>query len=58
MEEGFRIDVQTLMDLKRSYESILFSLKKEIEGKSGEAVRLNSNRDLGTCSFTIFVCLR
>ena len=51
MEGGFRVDVRTLMDLKRSYESILFSLKKEIEGKSGKAVRLNSNRDLGNLLF-------
>ena len=51
LEGGFRIDVHTLMDLKRTYELTLFSLKKEIEGKSGKAVRLNSNRDLGNLLF-------
>jgi len=46
MEEGFRVDVHTLMNFKRSYESTLFSLKKEMEDELGKAVRVSSNREL------------
>ena len=52
MEEGFRVDVHTLMNLKRSYESILLSLEKEIQYKLGKAVRVNSNRELGALLFS------
>jgi DNA polymerase-1 len=51
MEEGFRVDVHTLMDLKRTYELTLLSLKEEIQEKLGTAIRVNSNRDLGTLLF-------
>jgi DNA polymerase-1 len=51
MEEGFRVDAHTLMDLRRSYESTLFSLKEEMQDKLGRAVRVNSNRDLGDLLF-------
>jgi len=51
MEDGFRVDVHTLMNLKRSYESTLFSLKEEMQDKLGRAVRVNSNRDLGDLLF-------
>jgi DNA polymerase-1 len=54
MEEGFRVDVHTLMSLKRSYESILSNLKKEIQHKLGNAVRPNSNRELGDLLFNNF----
>ena len=51
MEQGFRVDVHTLMNLKRSYESTLLSLKEEMQGKLGRAIRVNSNRDLGDLLF-------
>jgi DNA polymerase I-like protein with 3'-5' exonuclease and polymerase domains len=51
MEEGFQVDVRTLTDLKRSYESVLFSLQKEIRHKLGRSVRVNSNRELGDLFF-------
>jgi DNA polymerase-1 len=54
MEQGFQVDVHTLMNLKGSYESTFSSLKKEIEGKLGKAVRVNSNRDLGGLLFEYF----
>ncbi|NWG03574.1 MAG: hypothetical protein HXY44_12035 [Syntrophaceae bacterium] len=54
MEEGFRVDVNTLMNIKRSYESTLFSLEKEIQAKSGKAVRIDSNRELGDTLFREF----
>jgi DNA polymerase I-like protein with 3'-5' exonuclease and polymerase domains len=52
MEEGFQVDVHTLTNLKRSYESTLFSLKEEIQEKLGRAIRLNSNEELGDLLFT------
>jgi DNA polymerase-1 len=54
MEEGFRVDVHTLMNLKRSYESTLFSLKKEMQDELGKAVTVNSNRELGDLLFHNF----
>ena len=39
------------MNLKRSYESTLFSLKKEMQDKLGKAIRVNSNRELGDLLF-------
>jgi DNA polymerase-1 len=51
MEQGFRVDAHTLVDLKRSYESILFSLKKELQVELGRTIRVNSNRDLGNLLF-------
>ena len=35
MEQGFRVDVNTLTDLKRSYEPILFSIEEAIQKKLG-----------------------
>jgi DNA polymerase-1 len=54
MEGGFRVDVHTLMNLKKGFESTLSSLKKEIQTKSGRAVRINSNRELGDLLFRDF----
>jgi DNA polymerase-1 len=51
MEEGFRIDAQTLIDLKRNYESTLSNLKKEIQTKLEKTVRIDSNRELGDLLF-------
>jgi DNA polymerase-1 len=51
MEKGFRIDVHTLMNLKRSYESTLFSLNKAMQDELGKAIRVNSSRDLGHLLF-------
>jgi len=51
MEEGFRVDVHTLMDLKVSYESTLFSLVEELQQQLGKSVRLNSNKELGDLLF-------
>gem|GEM_PF-566873 len=51
MEKGFRIEFHTLMNLKRSYESTLFNLREEMQGKLGSAIRVNSNRDLGNLLF-------
>jgi DNA polymerase I-like protein with 3'-5' exonuclease and polymerase domains len=54
MEKGFRVDVHTLRNIKRSYESTLFNLEKEIQTKSGKAVRIDSNRELGDILFREF----
>jgi DNA polymerase I len=51
MEDGFRVDVHTLMYLKRSYESTLSSLKNKIQGELQNAVRVDSNRELGDLLF-------
>ena len=51
MEEGFRVDVQGLLNLKKSYESTFFRLKKETQDKLGKAIRVNSNRELGDLLF-------
>jgi DNA polymerase I-like protein with 3'-5' exonuclease and polymerase domains len=54
MEKGFRVDVHTLRNIKRSYESTLFNLEKEIQTKSGKTVRIDSNRELGDTLFREF----
>jgi DNA polymerase-1 len=54
MEDGFRVDVHTLMNLNRTYESILLSLRKEMEEELGKTVRVNSNRELGDLLFHEF----
>jgi DNA polymerase I-like protein with 3'-5' exonuclease and polymerase domains len=54
MEKGFRVDVNTLTDLKRSHESALSSLKNEIQEKLGRAIRLDSNEELGDLLFCEF----
>jgi len=51
MEEGFRVDVHTLMNLKRSYELLYFNLKKEMQEKLGKPFRVDSNRELGNLLF-------
>lgn len=51
IEEGFRVEIHALMDFKRGYESILLSLKKEIETKSGKTIRIDSSRELGDLLF-------
>ena len=51
MEQGFRIDVHTLMNLKGSCESTLSSLNKELQGTLGKTIRVNSSRDLGHLLF-------
>jgi len=56
MEKGFRIDVHTLMNLKRSAEYRLLGVKKEMQQKAGKVIRVNSNRDLGDLFFRGF-CL-
>lgn len=56
MEAGFRVDVKILTDLKRSYESILFSHREKIQKKIGKAIRLDSNEELGDLLFREF-CL-
>lgn len=53
MEEGFRVDVNILTDLRRIYESTLFSLKKETQEKLGRPIRLGSNEELGDLLFAI-----
>jgi len=57
MEEGFRVDVNTLMDLKSTYESSFSSLKKEMQAKLGKTVKVNSNRELGDLLFKEFCLL-
>jgi DNA polymerase-1 len=54
MEKGFRVDVHALMNLKRSYESTLLRLNKEMQEKLGKALRVNSNRELGDLLFHDF----
>jgi DNA polymerase I len=54
MEEGFQVDVHTLMDFKVRYESTLLSLKKEVQDTLGKAVKVNSNRYLGSQLFENF----
>ncbi len=51
MEEGFRVHGPTLLNLKQSYESTLFSLKEETQEKLGRVIRVSSNRDLGNLLF-------
>jgi len=54
MEEGFHVDVHALMNLKRSCESTLISLRNEIQSKLGNAVRVNSNKELGDLLYHVF----
>ena len=54
MEEGFRVDIPNLMNLKSAYESTLSSAKREIQGELGKAIRLDSNRELGNLLFNNF----
>jgi DNA polymerase I len=51
MGRGFQIDGDTLIGLKRSYESTLLNLKEEMQEKLGKAIRINSNEDLGNLLF-------
>jgi DNA polymerase-1 len=54
MEEGFRVDVYTLTNLKRDCESALSTIKEEIHTTSRRDVRINSNRELGDLLFRDF----
>jgi len=51
MEEGFRVDLHILMNLRRDYESALSRFKKEIQTKLGKAIRIDSTRELGDLLF-------
>jgi DNA polymerase-1 len=51
MEHGFRVDADTLTNLKADHEKALSSLKREIQGKSGTVIRINSNRELADLLF-------
>ena len=51
MEQGFRVDVRTLMNLKRAYELALSGVKKKIQTQSGKNVKVNSNEQLGDLLF-------
>jgi DNA polymerase-1 len=51
MEEGFRVDAHTLMNLERTYESTLLRLNKEMQEELGKVLRVNSNRELGNLLF-------
>ena len=51
IKNGFRVDAHTLADLKKSYESDLLNLKKELRSKLGKAVRIDSNRELSDMLF-------
>jgi len=51
MEEGFRVDVHTLMNLKESCESTLSSLNKELQDTLGKTLKVDSSRDLGRLLF-------
>ena len=51
MEQGFRIDVNVLIDLKRSLDKTLLSLQKRIDGLFGRRVEVNSNKNLGSLLF-------
>lgn len=51
MENGFRVDVNTLTNIKRTYESTLFKRSQETHEGLGKALRVNSNRDLADVLF-------
>jgi len=51
MEQGFRIDVNMLIELKRSYEKTLLCLQKRIDESFGRTVEVNSNKNLGSLLF-------
>jgi len=51
MEEGFRVDLHTLMNLKRAYESSISNLNKKVQGRLGKVLRVNSNSELGDLLF-------
>jgi DNA polymerase I-like protein with 3'-5' exonuclease and polymerase domains len=51
MEKGFKVDIHTLIYLGDIFGKIISNLYKEIEGKLGRTVRLNSNRELGDLLF-------
>jgi len=51
MEQGFQVDVHTLMNLEKTYESMLLRLNKEMQGELGKAIRVNSNRELANLLF-------
>jgi DNA polymerase-1 len=51
MEQGFRVDVNMLIELKRSYEKTLLCLQKRIDESFGRTVEVNSNKNLGSLLF-------
>ncbi len=51
MEEGFKVDVQTVICLDKTYGKAIFILHKETEEKLGWKIRPNSNRELGDLLF-------
>ena len=51
MEQGFRVNVNMLIELKRSYEKILLCLQKRIDESFGRTVEVNSNKNLGSLLF-------
>jgi DNA polymerase I-like protein with 3'-5' exonuclease and polymerase domains len=55
-EEGFRVDVHILRNLKRNYEKALFSLQNQTHTKSGRVVNIDSTRELRDLLFRDF-CL-
>ena len=56
MEQGFRIDVHTLMNLKGSSELTLSSLNKELQDKSEKAVRGEAaGSGFGYCDLMSFI---
>jgi DNA polymerase-1 len=51
MEQGFRVDVNMLIELKRSYEKTLLCLQKRIDESFGRTVEVNSSKYLGSLLF-------
>ena len=51
MEQGFRVDVNMLIELKKSYENTLLCLQKRIDESFGRTVEVNSNKNLGSLLF-------
>ncbi len=51
MEQGFRVDVNMLIELKRSYKKTLLCLQKTIDESFGRTVEVNSNKYLGSLLF-------
>jgi DNA polymerase-1 len=51
MEQGFRVDVNMLIELNISYEKTLLCLQKRIDESFGSKVEVNSNKNLGSLLF-------
>ncbi len=51
MEQGFRVDVNMLLELKSSYKKTLLYLQKRIDESFGRTVEVNSNKNLGSVLF-------